>query len=610
MKKSSLILSILLCMLTACVTDDETTGGGSLVNTGDRVPDFALTAQDGSMVTAASLEGRAYVLSFFDTKCPDCRKELQVLQQLYDQYKGTVTLLNVPRSETEAQVQAYWEEAGLSMPYHIPHDKDLYYRFATMTVPRTYIVGGEGKVLASFDDNPTASMESLDQVLRPLVGQNEGDVSLRLRVRVSDSNRGVDEFYFHNEYTISRLEVFFFNADTKKLFSRATLKELTQAETPYDAEYDITYIFEDIRLRAGKYDIFAIANYDYSPTEIDDEEDFLNIIDNKTYQTGIEANIPDKGPVMTNGATSLLNVDLEPWINKSYILSVDMERVMAKLQIGVSKNTFILEHNQRKYAEINITNYKMVNLNTAYYLFQHKDSLTELGEKPVFTIPEHFGDYRDEGEQYVVDPYFYEKRPNTAAASFFRDIYREWYGTFDTSNFASMPAADNYGYAYILENTSFKTSQKNGYSPGIVFKAAVSPVFVYLYDNQAHALKEEYRPEYWPNTIYLWNYNFYGSIQAINVAAGTTLDELATYTDARLKTYGIKQSKFNMGVYETYYTYWIRHRNASNEMDPMEYGIVRNNFYKLIVTGVTDVGSSSITPDIMRDNDTAPLNGE
>ena len=37
-------------------------------------------------------------------------------------------------------------------------------------------------------------------------------------------------------------------------------------------------------------------------------------------------------------------------------------------------------------------------------------------------------------------------------------------------------------------------------------------------------------------------------------------------------------------------------------MGPMEYGIVRNNYYKMVVTGINGIGNSSITPEIMRDN--------
>lgn len=438
------------------------------------------------------------------------------------------------------------------------------------------------------------------------VGIVTGDstVSMTLRVKVPAlSSRNIDEYYFHNEYTISRLEVFLFDAETKMFSSKAVAYGLTKEDTQYDEEYDITYLFEDVRLRAGIYDIFLIANYDYTPEDIGDEAEFLNMVDSITYKDGVEANLPETGPVMTSRATALLGVDLIPWINKRYVLTAEMERVMAKLLIGVSENSFPLTHEGRKYADVNITNYKLVNLNRQYYLFQHKDSLTALGSQPPFAIPTNFSDYDDRGEQYVVDPLFYQKTTNSADASAFGRHYRSWFGNFTTEYFASMPSADNHGYAYVLENTSFKGSQKNGYSPGIVFKAAVAPGFVYLYDAKQRTLKEEYRPEYWPKTIYLYKYQFYGSIQAINIVSGMTLDELETYSDKQLKAYGIKQCNFNMGVYETYYTYWIHHRqSAVDVMGPMEFGIVRNNFYKMVVTGVSGLGDSSITPEILRDN--------
>ena len=435
-------------------------------------------------------------------------------------------------------------------------------------------------------------------------GQQSADcVNMSLRVKVPTRANSIDEYYFHNEYIISSLYLYFFDSETKKLYRRVSISELTQEDSSYNTQYDVTYLFDAIRIHAGVYDIFTIANYDNAPEEVEDEMELLNMVDSLTYRDGIEANMPDKGPVMTNRATSLLAVDLIPWINKYYLLTVDLERVVAKLQIGVSKNTFQLTHDGRKYAEVNITNYKLVNMNRRYYLFQHKDNLPAYARQPEFTLPYHFDDYNDEGEQYVVDPYFYEKTSDPASVARFSEYYKSWYGDFTTADFASMPSADNHGYAYILENTTFKTSQKNGYSPGIVFKGAVSPVFVYLYDFNQHMLKEERRPEYWPKTIYLYKYNFYGSIQAINVSSGLALDELETYTDTQLKPYGIKKCNFNMGVYETYYTYWIHHRgNTVDPMGPMQYGIVRNNFYKMVITGISGLGNSVITPEILRDN--------
>jgi hypothetical protein len=286
------------------------------------------------------------------------------------------------------------------------------------------------------------------------------------------------------------------------------------------------------------------------------------------------------------------------------VLSIEMERVMSKLQIGLSQEFFELKHEGIKYADVKITNYKLVNLIRRYYLFQHKDELSQLGEKPDFQLPDNYSDYTDEGEQYVVDPLFYDKTSKTEDAMKLSKYYASWFGDYNTKDFASIAATSKFGHAYVLENTSFKDSQKNGYSAGIVFKASVSPTFVYLYDYKTNTLIREYRPEYWHNIIYAYKYNFYGSIQAINAASGLSLDELKTYTDEELKLYGIKQCKFNMGVYETYYTYWIRHRvnNTLGPMGPMAYGIVRNCFYKITVVGVSGLGNSEIVPMIMRDN--------
>ena len=73
-------LSLAVCIFMGCHYDDSSdTGGGSIVSVGDEVPAFMLTGDDGETVSAASLKGRLYLLTFFDTGCPDCRKELPVL---------------------------------------------------------------------------------------------------------------------------------------------------------------------------------------------------------------------------------------------------------------------------------------------------------------------------------------------------------------------------------------------------------------------------------------------------------------------------------------------------------------------------------------------------
>ncbi len=592
---------LLFGMLTACQNDESNYSRSSIVNVGDEMPAFTLTGTDGETLTSASLSGQVYLLNFFDTGCKDCQKEFPILQQVYENYKGRVIVVNVPRSQALSEVEAYWKEHDLTMPYYKANDSQLYYKFANSGIPRTYIVDRLGKVQALFTDSPVAAYEDIDNQLKGLVGEDtEGTISLKIKVSTRSDG---DQYYFQNEHVISKLDVFFFDVQDEKLLQKVTINNLIKAEDEKSQDYDITYIINSLRIKIGRVNIFAIANYYHLPDDITDQATFLNMVDSLSYSDGIVSSIPVEGAVMTNRATSLLNVDLVKYNNKVYVLNIDMERVMAKVRLGINQNTFPLSYGTKTYANIHITNYKFVNLNTRYYLFQHKDHETTLGKKPVFLMPENYEDYNEGADEYIVDPYFYDKTNSDAAVNSFANRYKAWYGKFTTDDFASMPAAGNFAYAYILENTAFKECQKNGYLPGIVFKAAVSPITVLIYDTKTKQLVSEDRPEYWPSRLYLFRQKFYGSIQAINFDSSLKLDELKTYTDSQLKQYGIKQCMYNQGVYETYYTYWIQHRtNLADMMGPMKFGIVRNNFYNMLVTGVSGLGYSVITPEVLRDN--------
>ena len=111
-------------------------------------------------------------------------------------------------------------------------------------------------------------------------GQQSADcVNMSLRVKVPTRANSIDEYYFHNEYIISSLYLYFFDSETKKLYTRVSISELTQEDSSYNTQYDVTYIFDAIRMHAGVYDIFTIANYDNAPEEVEDEMELLNMVD-------------------------------------------------------------------------------------------------------------------------------------------------------------------------------------------------------------------------------------------------------------------------------------------------------------------------------------------
>lgn len=424
-KYVTLLILIVAVVLTACRhDDDDAVENDAALKAGDKVPAFTLTAQDGSTITAASLRGQAYIINFFDTSCPDCRQELQVLQQLHEKWGDALPLLNVPRSQSTADITAYWNATQLTMPFYTPKEPGLYYRFAQKRIPRTFVVDENGIIRAAFADNPVADFNTLDKLVGKLTPEVPADsVRLVMRLHVPRLGNNPDDYYFHNEYIITYLEAWFFNSDTKKFVTKASTYDLSSFETDWNTEYDITYLYSDLHLPADKYDIFIIANYEHSPDSVATEAELLNLQDTINYYGGIEANIPSRGAVMTSRPTAQLNVDLVPYINSTYAFNVELERVMAKLQIGVKQNTFSLTHGGEKYADINLTNYKLVNMNRCYYLFQHRDSIGELTAQPDFQMPFNFVDYSDKGEQYVIDPHFYQKTDKVTDARLFENLY-------------------------------------------------------------------------------------------------------------------------------------------------------------------------------------------
>lgn len=599
-----LMPAIIAFILSSCTKDDwEGIGAGA------SVPAFSISSPDGSVISSESLKGKIYLLTFFNTTCPDCQEELPVIQQLYSSYRNDIVFLNISRSESHASVSDYWQKNAFTMPFIAQESRAVYNLFASSGIPRLYLVDGSGVVVESFDAGNMPSFERLSAIIDELLFNTGEYTSLTLRANVLPSRASADDDdvkYFYNEYAINKLYGFFYDAQTKKLSKTASLIQLSRIDDQAGTTYDISYLAKTIKLKSGRYDVFCVANTDNPPMDIENEEDFLNTIDATTYSEGIISYVPDAGAVMSSSASEYINLDFSDMAKKHSTLSIRMERAIAKVRIAKDKDRYDLYNdNHEKYADVSLTNYRFVNLNRSFYLFRHT---AMVGDQPIapdhYVTPDNFlFDNACTENTYVIDPHFFNKTPDADGYSFAAASYAYPLSAFVPVGMAPMPAVGNFGAAYLLENTMHRDSQKNGYTTGVIFKAAVNPLLVYIFDRQTGTNLKEYRIEYWPDKLYYYNYNFYGSLRALNVGAGLNMDELKTYTDAELEPYGIKQINFNMGVYETYYIYWIRHRTEASGLSPMHYGIVRNNFYNLHVADITKIGYSSIYAIPSKDNE-------
>lgn len=151
MKMICLYIIGIIAFLTSCITDVENVAdSGDLIKVGDALPSFVVQTNKGEEVTNHSLQGKPAVIVFFSTECNDCKRELPIVQRVFDDKKTAANFLCISRGQTEEAVSAFWTEESLSLPYSAQSDRKVYHLFATHTIPRIYITDSEGIVRKIF----------------------------------------------------------------------------------------------------------------------------------------------------------------------------------------------------------------------------------------------------------------------------------------------------------------------------------------------------------------------------------------------------------------------------------------------------------------------------
>ena len=166
MKRFLFIFAISILLLSSCINDDDPEIR-SLIP-GDLCPDFAIEMNTGTTLSSSDLQGSESIIVFFNTACGDCRKELPVIQEVYDAIISQnlpVRLICISRAENAQSVGRYWHENGLTLPYSAQDDTRIYNLFASSIIPRIYILSSYLVITGCWNDNPMPSADEIMQAL-------------------------------------------------------------------------------------------------------------------------------------------------------------------------------------------------------------------------------------------------------------------------------------------------------------------------------------------------------------------------------------------------------------------------------------------------------------
>jgi len=150
MKKAKLYL--LTCLLVTCLTGIAQNQDQDKVKVGEAMPAFTIVSDNGNQLKSSSFKGKVVLINFFATWCPPCQKELaEVQDKLWPKYKDNknFVMLVIGREHTDAELATYNKKKGFTFPLYPDKGRVIFDTFAKSLIPRTYLIGKDGKIIYS-----------------------------------------------------------------------------------------------------------------------------------------------------------------------------------------------------------------------------------------------------------------------------------------------------------------------------------------------------------------------------------------------------------------------------------------------------------------------------
>lgn len=158
-------------MLTSCLgnLDDTVMSENDVVKVGQQVPSFVVSINDGTTFNSSQMGRKPVCIVFFNTSCSDCREELPIVQQIYEEFSDSIQFVCISRAEDKKSIQAFWTQKRLTLPYSAQTDMKIYNLFALSSIPRLYIIDSLGTIKNAYTTK--VSEKELRKALEQLIQQ-------------------------------------------------------------------------------------------------------------------------------------------------------------------------------------------------------------------------------------------------------------------------------------------------------------------------------------------------------------------------------------------------------------------------------------------------------
>ena len=144
-----------------------------------KVPAISIKTLDGKTFSSSdfSNNGKPIILSFWATWCRPCLKEMTAISEVYDDWKEETGVkliaVGIDDSKTVRNVAPMVSGKSWEFEFYLDENGDFKRAMSVNTVPHTFILNGNGEIVAQFTAFGEGGEKKLIETVKDIIAGNK-----------------------------------------------------------------------------------------------------------------------------------------------------------------------------------------------------------------------------------------------------------------------------------------------------------------------------------------------------------------------------------------------------------------------------------------------------